>query len=71
MSPAGYVMLRSQVEVIDKLIEQLSAIRREARHLVDAGFKAEVMDSLDVSYRLLYDGKVNLLAQMHHPCVAG
>jgi len=71
MSPASFVMLESQVEIIDDLIHHLRLLRSEAQELVDAEFRTSITDTLDVAYRLMYAGKVKLLNQMEHPCAVG
>ncbi len=71
MSPASYVMLKSQVEITDELIQHLRVLRSEARELLDPDFRTAITDSLDVAYRLMYDCKVRLLSQMEHPCAVG
>ena len=71
MSPAGYVMLKSQVEIVDQLIQHIRILRGEAQQLLDAALKAEIIHSLDETYRLMYDGKSKLLSQMEHPCAVG
>jgi hypothetical protein len=71
MSPASYLMLKSQVEIVDELIQNLGLLRSETQELLDAGFRTAITDTLDVAYRLMYDGKVKLLSQMEHPCAVG
>lgn len=71
MSPAGYGMLKSQVEIVDKLIQHIRITRSEAQQLLDTALKTEVTHLLDEIYRLVYDGKSKLLSQMEHPCAVG
>lgn len=71
MSPISYVVLKDQVDVVDKVIECLQFARSEAQNLLDADFRAEVTGSLDDVYRALYDGKVRFLSEMECPCAVG
>ena len=71
MSPASYGVLKSQVEVVDGLIQHLRLVRAEAQELLDPQLKTAITHSLDAAYRLMYDGKVKLLEEMEHPCAVG